>query len=388
MSFSLAFSGIDTALQSIARVINQVKDVTGYYTTKSLTDVTKLTRVEPLTVVSRDCLSLEYMKDINQSLLSMFCAYYLQAISILTRVDHIEVIRVLDRLNPDRDETGFLMGERVSRESMINSVKLHQHALPNHRRMALEANTRDFENDHNLDQRNKNEKLITEAANLSVGKLIHVDIAFDARPASQKEVSPDNVVDSKVTIPINVRLMVSSIPTLTIQHLLTIKKEDTSVVERYHAWRSGRIGFINDLIFCQDLIDEYKKAMIGDDSGTMAEIVRRVNNAKKFGLLTKNPSLVAASNIFVISEEVARQVESELGGKLSDPKIREKAFDSTYAMFIVVVDREWERVTFYTRGLSSHTELSVAELKTAAKGNGPDIADIMKAYNMGSAPTF
>lgn len=387
MSFSLAFSNVDTALQSIARIINQFKDVTGFYTTKSLSDVTKLTRVEPLTVISRDCLSLEYMKDINQSLLSMFCAYYLQAISILTRVDHVEVIRVLDRLNPDRDETGFLMGEKVSRESMLRSVRSHEHALPNPRRMALEANSRDLVDDHNFDQKNKNEKVLLEMANLSVGKLIHVDIAFDGRKASEKPEGEDSV-DSKVTIPINIRLMVSSIPNLTAQHLLTIKKEDTSLVERYHSWRSGRIGFINDMIFCQDLIDEYKRAMISDDSGTMAEIIRRVNNAKKFGLLTKNPSLVAASNIFVISEEIARHVESELGGKLNDPKIREKAFESTYAMFIVVVDREWERVTFYTRNISSHTELSIAELKTASKGSGPDIADIMKAYNMGSAPTF
>lgn len=387
MALDLTFSSVDTALQSIARIINEFKDVTGFYTTKSLSDVTKLTRVEPLTVISRDCLSLEYMKDINQSLLSMFCAYYLQAISILTRVDHVEVVRVLDRLNPDRDETGFLMGERVSRESMLISPNSHKHALPNARRMALEANARDLENTHNTDDRAKNEKVLLEMANLSVGKLLHVDMTFDNRsPDVRGEQKPE--VNSKVTIPINVRLMVSSIPAITAKHLLTIKKEDTSLTERYHAWRSGRIGFINDMIFCQDLIDEYKKAMISDDSGTMAEIIRRVNNAKKFGLITKNPSLVAASNIFIISEEVARQVESEFGGKLNDPKIREKAFESTYAMFIVVVDREWERVTFYTRNMSSHTELSIAELKSASKGSGPDITDIMKAFSMGSAPTF
>jgi hypothetical protein len=78
------------------------------------------------------------------------------------------------------------------------------------------------------------------------------------------------------------------------------------------------------MIFCQDVIDEYKRAMMMDDTGTMQEMIRRVNNAKKFGILTKNPSLVASSNLFVISEEVARSIESELGGRLSDPVVREK----------------------------------------------------------------
>jgi hypothetical protein len=57
-------------------------------------------------------------------------------------------------------------------------------------------------------------------------------------------------------------------------------------------------------------------------------------------------------------------------------------------MIIAVVDREWERVTFYTRGISSHTELSIDEIKAANKGKGPDISDIMKSYNMSASPSF
>ena len=136
-------------------------------------------------------------------------------------------------------------------------------------------------------------------------------------------------------------------------NILASKTEDASLTERYHAWRAGRISFIRDFIFAQDLIDESKRAMIGDETGTIQEIIRRVNNSKRYGLLTQNPSLVSASNIFVFTEATARDLEMKLGGPLKNAKIREKAFNNTYAMIITVIDREREIVTFYIRGINA-----------------------------------
>ena len=388
----MSIQSIDTALQTIARLINQVKDnVTSYYSDTSLVDVTKLMRVEPLCIISRDCMSLEYMPDISQSLLTQFCAYYLQAVNMLTRVDHIEIVKVLDRLNPDRDSTGFLLSEKLSAESMaIESAVTdnYKYGLPTrHLRAALETLSREL-HEHAYDARDTNERIMQEAANLSVGKTLNVHINYATDTTQPTEGTGATPKDARATLKVSVRLLASLIPNETITTILTAKKEDMSVSERWHAYRSGRISFINDMIFCQDVIDEYKKAMLMDDTCTMQEIIRRVNNAKKFGILTKNPSLVASSNLFVISEEVARSIESELGGRLSDPTVREKAFDSTYAMIIAVVNRDWKRVTFYTRGIASGTDVSVNELKTASKDKGADIMETLKQFNMGMPASF
>lgn len=366
---------INTTLQHIAKVINAVRsNFTNYYTTKSLSDATKLTRVEPLTILSKDCINLEYIPDVLHSGLNIFSGYYLQAVGMLTRVNHVEVVKILDKLNPDRDETGFLMMHQdgIARESSRTlSLESYRHSLPTFGVPALEDD-------------DDNAKMALEVSNLSVGKLLNVQICFDDEgAASLRDAKPKTV-----TVPVSVRLMTSVVPNATIAHLLASKTEDIGVVERYHAWRAGRIGFIKDLIFCQDLIDEHKRAIIGDETGTAAEIMRRVNNSKKYGLITKNPSLVSASNIFVITEEIAREIESKLGGKLSNPKVREKAFENTYAMIIVVIDREFERVTYYTRGVAASTDLSVKEIKAASKGKGPDIGDIMKSFMMGSGASF
>jgi hypothetical protein len=377
---------INTALTSIAKAINTVKDsFTNYYTTKSLSDATRLTRVEPLTIVSKDCLNIECMSDVNNVLLNMFAGYYLQAVHMLTTVNDVEVVRILDKLNPDRDETGFLLEEKVSRESLSTlSLESYKYSLPTSTRLALEApGDKDGGKGPSGPKGKDPSEVIMDISNLSVGKLVNISITYNKSVEGVKDETA-----SQVTIPVNFRLMVSAVPNSTIGHLLAVHKDDTSIVERFHAWRSGRISFIRDLIFCQDLIDENKRAMIGDETGTMLEIMRRVNNSKKYGLLTKNPSLVSASNLFVVTEEIARDLEGKLGGRLTNFKTREQAFENTYAMVIVVIDREWQRVTFYTRGIQSYTDLSYKELKSVGKDKGPDIMDILKSLNTGHAPVF
>jgi hypothetical protein len=167
-----------------------------------------------------------------------------------------------------------------------------------------------------------------------------------------------------------------------------MKTEDQSLTERIHAWRSGRISFWKDLMLCQDLIDESKKAMMEDEAGVYSEIMRRVNNAKKYGILARNPSLVSASNLYVMSENVARSLELKMGGKLANPRIRQRVFDSTYGMIIAVVDRELERVTFYFRGIALPTDSSFKEIKNSNKNKGPEILDVLKALTSGSGVSF
>ena len=324
----------------------------------SLSEITKLTNVQPLTIISSDCLNLEYLPDINNSVLSIFAAYYLQAVSLLGSLQNVEVIRTLDRLNPDRDLSGVLFGMESIQDTYKYSL------LPP--TVSLEADGADT-------------KTLMEMTNLSVGKLLNVDIGYNG---TDKEGRSTN---SKVTIPINIRLMVSSLSVNSIVKLLTSKADEITLTERFHKWRSGRINYIKDLILCEDLIREYKQSMMSNDSATINEIVRRANNAKKYGVVTSNFSLATASNIFIISEVVAKQLESSLGGKLSNLSIRNKAFEKTYAMLLVVVDREWERVTIYTKGNDAHTDLSIKEIKSVNKGKGIDIADVMKSLQSGSS---
>lgn len=368
------YSNTATTLANAIKIYSAVQNYSGQ---SSLSDLVKLTKVEPLTIVSRDCVNLEYMPDVMQSLLSIFSSYYLQSIEILKlKIMDVKIVKLLDSLNPDRDSTGFSLqyGEESYKGVSLESLK---YSLPTGRQISFEDS--------------KNTEVVNELSNLSVGKLLNVTVGVSERVLVGKDKDGKDKYEDKsynVVIPINLRLVTSVLPPKSIINLLSLKKSDDDLTERFYKWKAGRISFIRDFILCQDIIDEYKRTLAEDGEGVVSEILRRVNNSKKFGLLTQNPSLATASNIVVLSNETAKELEASLGGKLSNPLIRKKAFESTYAMLIAVINTDFERVTFYTRGIALGTDLSVKEIKNQSKGKGPNILDIFKSLNQGLPPTF
>lgn len=363
----------NAALTAVAKVIDYFKSNVGHITDTSLTKITKLTRAEPLTVISNDCANMEALPDILQTLASIYAGYFLQAAGMMCRVNNVEVIRILDRLNPDRDSTGFLLQGRYATENIDTLLKSsYRYSLPT-RTLALESSGSDTPMVDSV-----NQKTIYEMPNLAVGKLINLALAVPDECSKTGE--------RIVNVPITVRLSPALLNEESLTYLFTHRKEDNGLVERYHSWRAGRIEFIRDMIFAEDLIREYRRAAIKDKTGTLQEIVRRANNARAFGLLTKNPSLSIASNIYVLSKDSAQMIEAKVGQRFSSVKGREKILEGTYAMIIAVVDPEWNIVTCYFNGIPQPSTFSLKSLKSSSKG--PDIGDIMKTLLEGRAPTF
>jgi len=359
LDFSTAKEGLNTIFSYINFFNKSYGD---FVKDGALTDITTITNVEPLTIVSKDLISLDYTKDVSQTMLTLFSAYYLQAVAILSSITDVNVRNTLDKLNPNRSSTILALESHPS-----TSLENYKYELPTTTSIALE-----------MDKDAK--KQILEASNLSVGKLLDVTIKIDGNRSDGKV--------NTVTIPIAIRLSTTIATNDTIINLLTGGSEDKGLVERFHAWRSGRISFIRDLIFCQDLINENKKNNIKDKSNLTNTIANRVLKSKGYGVLSKNPSLAVASNLFIISETVAKGVEYKLGQPLSNSKARTKLFENTHAMIIAVVDREWERATFYTRGVSEPTDLSIKELKSSKSGGDADITDILKSFQLGMGANF
>lgn len=364
---------VDTALNSVAKMWNYTRKAMAVTNdNRSLAGISKLTRVEPLAITSKDCLNLEYLPDLNSTLLNYFVAYYLQSVNILTKVKDVEVIKLLDKLNPNRDlqsNPDFLgLESDNSHRSMV--LKNYRYSLPM-------AGKPTYGMEDVGDSGDLGKVVLQDVSNLAIGKLVNIELAYET----------DKKETKSLKLPINFRLIASVVPNHSILSLLTHHSDDTSFMERVHGFLSGRIQFIRDFILCQDLIDEWRKAAIADESGTIDEVYRRAANSKKFGLLSSNPSLATAANLVIISKDVAKEVEAKLGGKLSNMRTRQKAFENTYGMIMVVVDKEWERVTIYVRDQDSAIDLSVKEIKKQGSGKGPDIGDILKAFTSGM-PAF
>lgn len=356
---------IVTALTAVARLPDFFRSMRA----DSLVKYTSVTRVEPVTLVDSKAVHLPYTHDVLQTLNSIFAAYYLQAVAISVNVGKIDVVRLLDKVNPNRnpaENAGMFIGDFISAES-------YKHALPvPGQAYGLEAYG-DVPNVTGSKLDRENIKQITEVSNLSVGKLLNVEITQDKHTA---------------VIPVSIRLIVSAIGSDNLTQILSVGSKDTSVKERYHGWRSGQLEFIKDTILCQDLIDSHRKALMGDKSGVYQQTLDRNKRNKLSAILSGAPSIATASNLMVMTTDTARAVEAAGGGRLKDFKFRQNMFKNTYIMLMVVIDPSFEQVTIYTRDIEMPVTVSVKEIKNSNKSGGPDVAEILKAYQLGHSPSI
>jgi len=363
----------------------------------SLVRFTKSTRVEPIVLVDQRMSHLPYTPDIMQALSSIFIGYYLQAVSLAVNVGRINVIRLLDTLNPTRDvqdAASAKIVDTISGNASLLSLESYKYGLPvPGEAIGMEnfgdaawraAKAKEAENLAGVHGTQAPSvtggaagkdsiKAAYEAVNLSVGKLIEVTVEDG---------------DKKATFPIAVRLISTIIGSNILTHILGDGSRNVTAKERFHAWRSGQLEFWRDIVMASDLIDEHRSAMMKEQTGVYSEILARRRGNAASAALTGSPSIATASNLVVLSAQTAKELEASIGGRLADPKVRKKIFENTYIMLMVVVDTEWEQVKIYTRGIAIPTELSVKDLKTANKGTGPDVAEILKAYQLGNSPSI
>ncbi|MEG3033988.1 MAG: hypothetical protein RR877_00675 [Aurantimicrobium sp.] len=360
-----------SVLSTVMDTYNKALAVGSHMKTSSLVSATSVARVEPIVIVDKDCLFLEYLPDILQSTQSIFVGYWLQALSLITNVGDVNVGRVLDKLNPNRkvDTNGFLetiVNAGIGKENYTYASESMKYKLPT---IAMEAKGDKGDKDGAIAKVDN----VAELANLSIGKLINVTIKNNGQEA---------------VIPISFRLMVNTLPPASCVQLLSQGSVDLSFSERWFKWRAGRISFIKDLVFCQDLIREQKRTLMTDKDGVYSEIAKRAKNSKLASFFSKNPSLAEASNIVIISEETAMQLRVKHNLNLDNYKDRQKIFDKTYAMILVVIDRNYERVNMYHYGISTSTSVGLRDIKAANKSSGPNIMEALAAFKGGNAPVF
>lgn len=378
----IASTGI-AAVQQAAKMLAGVREGSD-----SLVGYTNPARVEPLLLIDSSLIFADALPDVQQSLLAQFSGYYLQAAALSMNVGEVQVIKALEKLNPNRDGKATIAGHVLGLENFSNGKDVDVVALGmesycdfsdrlpapgdprNHVRhsVAMEAGGGEIatvDKDINAELR--------QLSNLSVGKMLNVKVS-DGK--------------NSVVIPVSVRLMANSITPKSLIHILSAGSKDVSFSERIYQWRTGEIEFFRDLILCEDLIQAHKQHLKDDKDGIFTSILNRRSNNAVASLVSGNYSVATASNLLVMSNDTKMQAEVELGVRLSDAKSRQKVFEKTYLMIMAIVDTERDRVTFYHRGIPDATSVSMRDLKAANKGSGPDIADILAAYRMGSAPTL
>lgn len=372
-----------TGMQVVARL----PDILKRAESDSLSEYSAEARVEPPVLVEDATLGLPYLTDILHVANSLYSAYYLQAWTLSSvSVNGVNVRQVLNSLNdrrrPMSDVGGLVsMVAMASDDSIVSSVESYEYGLPSFE--ARRFKTSDKDDDPKIDERTPStlnatsrrgtgrdvSKAITENGNLAVGRVLEVKVA-DGR--------------NETVVPVTIRLNTSTVPSDVLTHILSVGSEDTSAKARYHGFKSGRLRLLEDVILQQDLMEKHKNALMRDTSGYLREVSRKRRTNQLSAALSLTPSVATASTIVIATKELINKVSAQYGSNIeNDERARHRLFKNSYTTLLFVIDREWEQVDIYHRGIDKPTELSIRELKSASKGSGPDIGQIMEAYQLG-----
>lgn len=357
----------------------------------TLADISKIARVEPITLISSSLSGQKELYNILHGVLNVYTAYYLQAIHILSaELADVRILKILDKTNPDRDlktalTSGYLAYESALPSQSVRTLSLEgaKYKLPSIGNMGKG----DFGMEAYVDLTEKSVDLAASIDRLdtfdklgsAVGKVVQVSFNAGAATGQEKQ---------EVKIPVVVKLDNMIIPGEVINSLMVSNKDSIKLGSRFKDAISGRIDFIKDFLLCSDLINSQKKTMKRDPTGAYSALLKRINNSKIYSALTGNVSLAGISGVVVISEEDEQQIQRHIGGKLTNESTRKIVFDNTSAMLIVVIDQEWERVSIYVRGKNGFSQNSFSSFKNSTDTHNDTISEMMKSMTMGSAPSF
>lgn len=345
----------------------------------SYVDYTRPSRVEPLMIVDSSVMFYEHTPVVTASLHSAFSAYYLLAWNMMqATIDNVTVARHLDKLNPNRSIRDSALDSAGAIWMMSNEA--YAHKLPSFgtpsnedifgaRRKAAPGDDAIVEPGGLV---NRSTEVIKEASNLSVGKILEVQISANGVSRA---------------LPIMVRLQASVMVPNLLKELLTTGNVSNSVSDRWIKYRSGQIGMV-DLLTARDLVKNHKKNLMQDQTGVYTALATQRRSNKVAGLLSLNPSVANSTNLVVTTTETIKKVELEIGGRFDDFKTRQKLFNETGLFIVAVIDQEYDRVKFYTTDIPTASDLSIRECKSSNAKEGASITDILKAYQLGNAPGF
>ena len=361
---SVISTGISAVVQVLTAALTKPAKamVGGSLGTKTIIGASAPARVNYPTVVEMSLSNFDGTEAVMEATLTLMAGIYLQAIQLATKADGIEVANQLDRFNPNAKMKYGMEVFAAPEKTHSISMESFKFGLPKKgAKPSMEAQLRDSRTIQNLEQ---------GGANLAVGKMFPVVICREEHKV-------------EVTVSVNLAPKLVDSGTLT-RYYANHGDEATDLKTRWGMYRDNAIS-LSEFVFCLDIFRNRVKRAIADKSGLTAADVIRQGQAAQRSFQTGQHSLGDAAGVVLMTADTADRVFRELGGRITNFKLRQDAMNAHGTLAIVVVHTDMERVDFYLNEIEEHTSLAVRQLRAQNK-NGGDAVDVVKAMMAGRAP--
>ena len=165
-----------------------------------------------------------------------------------------------------------------------------------------------------------------------------------------------------------------------------------SFAQRWLQMTSGEISFWSDFVLGNDLRRQRYKAMRKDSTGILHDLEERRSNAvanlwlKILGADTSRQNI--ATTVLIYESRNFKKACSTSGINFTHYDSRQRFFEATMSMIVVVVDIMYSKIEMFYNGISTTSELTFDQCKRNSKTESVDIMTMMKQYAQGLAPKF
>lgn len=337
-----------TAKGAVSAAINSAD------TRRTVIDESESLRVEPQCSVSKDLYSVKELGKVRSLANDLFSSYHMIAISSMMSVNGASISKTLDTLNPRKSLRAFTRAISGTESMSLMDEDSCLAGFPN----------------------------IAMSTTESIGGYGDSS-AYKDSPISKIVDTSVSENGEKFVLPIAYTLTSIYLDPTGIVDLMAFETGFDSLKERHHKYKSRGGSYVKDLLIAKDIMNKRKRMMMGDSGDLYQEAQSQASKSHLHSILSGSFNPVSTSNIFIISAEVARMVEKEMRGPISDASIRKKIFDNSMAVMIIIVDTEWDSLTVWYNAINGSSETTLSSM--GKKEGGSDVMALFKSLRGGNA---
>lgn len=190
-----------------------------------------------------------------------------------------------------------------------------------------------------------------------------------------------------IEIPITIKANLVFVKPEELINAMMPKHDDKSIFARWDKWRSSGIKFWKDLVWCSDLIREYKQNKLKDKEDIMGKITSSEIAGMTKGAMSGHIGYERFYNMYITTANDRLLIERYLRGKLDNPKFKENFLIKANGLLIMVLDPDWEIGQVFIKDINKPSNIKFDKMgKRKTKDGG--INELFKALYAQQAPVF
>ena len=369
--------GGESSWGALIETVRQIEDVTSV----SLTQYAKRSIINSRVFIQRECAESEILGDTLRVAMNMYVGFIMTAVNMNQYVNHSQTVR-------DIMQTVATEGHRHIDCDLIDDI--HGAIASYYDKGAVVVPKMFIDIDGGISETpssvegtsgTKLVDTVPREVDIPSGRVIEIKFGDPKNKTSQ----------ANTTVNLFLQLTPTFIPESVADAFIGCNFTPT-IKQRFLQMNTGEISFWKDFVMSHDLLKRRRKALRTDKSGSLAEMFERQQNAVsnawlKYILFYKEKQNIA-NTILIFDKQTFDAACSRNGLNFKRFDSRQKFFNKTFAMMLIVIDQSYNKVETYFHGLEARGEYTFSQLKGAAKNDKYDLTDIMKAYGQGMSPKF